>query len=268
MFSRSFPPAHLFLNNCIVKFLWGNKVCKSFQWSSLFFGREAILCGTVAFRSPQSLQDPSSLLWQSWKLFLVEVVPLVSNILGVLENWIIVSFCQFSCVLRLTRCNCFLDWMFVSKCWNVLCVGSGATSLRWRYTMTGRMMWSLCYVDSTLRIWKKCLWDIRTFPKPPFTNLVAFKRICLACSRVWFREHKHLNTWHSQVWVQRVLMRLLGSLRRDEVGYYEWPFWTMGKNKLWSSKLMVDVMYEDTWICLNVRYEVGVSKCSYINCNN
>ncbi len=86
MFSRSFPPAHLFLNNCIVKFLWGNKVCKSFQWSSLFFGREAILCGTVAFRSPQSLQDPSSLLWQSWKLFLVEVVPLVSNILGALEN--------------------------------------------------------------------------------------------------------------------------------------------------------------------------------------
>jgi hypothetical protein len=86
MFSRSFPPAHLFLNCCIVKFVWGNKVCNSFQWSSQFFGCEAILCGTVAFRSLQSFQDPSSLLWQSWKLFLVEVIALVSHVLGVLEN--------------------------------------------------------------------------------------------------------------------------------------------------------------------------------------
>lgn len=75
-FSRSFPPAHLFLNCCTVKFVWGNKVYNSFQWSSQFFGCEAILCGTVAFRSLQSFQDPSSLLWQSWKLFLVEAIAL------------------------------------------------------------------------------------------------------------------------------------------------------------------------------------------------
>jgi hypothetical protein len=81
MFPRSFPPAHLFLNCCIVKFLWGNKVCNSVQWRSQFFGCEALLCGTVAFRSLQSFQDPSSLLWQSWKLFLVEVIALVSHVL-------------------------------------------------------------------------------------------------------------------------------------------------------------------------------------------
>jgi hypothetical protein len=76
-----------FFNCCIVKFLWGNKVCKSFEWSSQFFGCEAIFCGTVAFRSQQSFQDSSSILWQSWKLFLVEVIALGQHLQDGVIQW-------------------------------------------------------------------------------------------------------------------------------------------------------------------------------------
>ncbi len=152
----------------------------------------------------------------------------------------IVSLCQFSCVLRLTWCKCFMDWMFVSNCRNILCAGWGAGSSRWRYIMVGRMMLSLCHLVQLrgirvqlgrMRIWKECLWDILTFPQLFSQTWLLSRGFAWRIPRDWLREHKHLNTWHLQVWVKRVLMRLIGFVRRDGVSYHEWPFCTMEEKK-------------------------------------
>jgi hypothetical protein len=35
--------------------------------------------------------------------------------------------------------------------------------------------------------------------RAPFANLLLSRGFAWHASRVWLREHKHLNTWHSQV---------------------------------------------------------------------
>jgi hypothetical protein len=69
----------------------------------------------------------------------------------------IVSLCQFSCVLRLTGCNCFLHLMFVSK-----------------------MDPSPTPEDADL---EEVLMGYPNISPTPFTNMVAFKRICFARSK-------------------------------------------------------------------------------------
>jgi len=43
------------------------------------------------------------------------------------------------------------------------------------------------------------LWDILTFPEPLSQTWLLSRGFAWHASRVWLREHKHLNTWHSQV---------------------------------------------------------------------
>jgi hypothetical protein len=117
------------------------------------------------------------------------------------------------------------------------------------------MMLSLCHVDPTLRIRvqlrrmrirKKCLWDILTFPEPPFTNLVAFKRICLArlkslVERTQTPQYLAFTSVSPESLdeIVRIPEARRGWLLRMTILYD-------GREEIVIIKLMVDVMYEDT----------------------